>query len=72
MSIIPSWLNPLLQWGGIALAIVFAAALIWVENFAPPDGSDAIASAAPTELYWVLLVIGVVAAIAGFYLARNE
>ncbi len=72
MSKLPSWLTALLQWGGIALAIVFAAALIWVENFAPPDGSDTVASAAPTELYWVLLVIGVVAAIAGFYLARNK
>ena len=72
MSKIPSWLTPLLQRGGIVLAIVFAAALIWVENFAPPDGSDTVASAAPTELYWVLLVIGVVAAIAGFYLARNK
>jgi hypothetical protein len=72
MSKMPSWLTPLLLWGGIALVIVFAAALAWVENFAPPDGSDAIASAAPTELYWVLLVIGVVAAIAGFYLARNK
>ncbi len=72
MSKLPSWLTPLLQWGGIALAIVFAAALIWVENFAPPDGSDAVTSAAPTELYWVLLVIGVVAAIAGFYLVRNK
>ncbi len=70
MSKIPSWLTPLLQWGGIALAIVFAAALIWIQNFAPPDGSDTIASAAPIELYWVLLAIGVVAAIAGFYLAR--
>ncbi len=72
MSKMPSWLTPLLQWGGIALVIVFAAALAWVENFAPTDGSDAIASAAPTELYWVLLVIGVVAAIAGFYLVRNK
>ena len=72
MSKMPSWLTPLLQWGGIALAIVFAAALIWVENFAPPDGGDTIASAAPTELYWVLLVIGVVVAIAGFYSARNK
>ena len=72
MSKMPSWLTPLLQWGGIALAIVFAAALIWVETFASPDGTDTIASSAPTALYWVLLVIGVVAAIAGFYLSRNK
>ncbi len=72
MSKMPSWLTPLLQWGGIALAIVFAAALIWLETFAPSDGTDTIASSAPTTLYWVFLVIGVVAAIAGYYLSRNK
>ncbi len=27
-----SWLTVTLKWGGIAVAIVFAAALIWVDS----------------------------------------
>ncbi len=53
----PSWLTPVLQWGGLALAIVSAAALI---------------NAAPVTLYWVLLVIGVVGAVIGFVLDRRS
>ena len=53
----PSWLTPVLQWGGLALAIVSAAALI---------------NAAPVTLYWVLLVIGVVGAVIGFVLGRRK
>ncbi len=53
----PSWLTPVLQWGGLALAIVSAAALI---------------KAAPVTLYWVLLVIGVVGAVIGFVLDRRS
>ncbi len=53
----PSWLTPVLQWGGLALAIVSAAALI---------------NAAPVTLYWVLLVIGVVGAVIGFVLGRRS
>ncbi len=52
----PSWLTPVLQWGGLALAIVSAAALI---------------NAAPVTLYWVLLVLGVVGAVIGFVLDRR-
>ncbi len=59
----PSWLTVTLKWGGIAVAIVFAAALIWVELSAP-DTEGAL-SAAPVELYWVLLAVGVIAAIIG-------
>ncbi len=59
----PSWLTVTLMWGGIAVAIVFAAALIWVEQSAP-DAKEA-ASAAPVELYWVLFAVGVLAAIIG-------
>ncbi len=53
----PSWLTPVLQWGGLALAIVSAAALI---------------NATPVTLYWVLLVIGVVGAVIGFVLDRRS
>ncbi len=60
----PSWLTDTLKWGGSAVAIVFAAALIWVEQSAP-DAKGA-PSAAPVEVYWVLLAVGVIAAIIGF------
>ncbi len=60
----PGWLNVTLKWGGIAVAIVSAAALIWVEQFAPD--AEGAPSAAPVELYWVLLAVGVIAAIIGF------
>ncbi len=60
----PSWLTVTLKWGGIAVAIVFAAALIWIEQLAP-DTKGAL-SAAPVELYWILLAVGVIAAIIGF------
>ena len=32
----PSWLVPVLQWGGLALAIVSAAALIYVLGIMEP------------------------------------
>ncbi len=58
-----SWLTVTLKWGGIAVAIVFAAALIWIEQLADAKGA---LSAAPVELYWILLAVGVIAAIIGF------
>ncbi len=60
----PSWLTVTLKWGGIAVAIVSAAALIWVEQSAPD--AEGAPSAAPVEVYWVLLAVGVIAAIIGF------
>ncbi len=60
----PSWLTVTLKWSGIAVAIVFAAALIWVEQSAPD--AEGAPSAAPVEVYWVLLAVGVIAAIIGF------
>ncbi len=65
----PSWLTATLKWGGIAVAIVFAAALIWVEQSAP-DAEGAL-SAAPVEVYWVLLAVGVIAAIIGFAVSKR-
>ncbi len=66
----PEWLNRLLMWGGCALVVVFAVALIWIESTAAPDGGAG--AGAPTGLYWVLLVIGAVAAIAGYFLDRRS
>ncbi len=65
----PSWLTVTLKWGGIAVAIVFAAALIWVEQSAL-DAKGTL-SAAPVELYWALLAVGVIAAIIGFVVGKR-
>ncbi len=65
----PSWVTVTLKWGGGAVAIVFAAALIWVKRSAP-DAEGAL-SAAPEELYWVLLAVGVIAAIIGFAVKKR-
>ncbi len=65
----PSWLTVTLKWGGVAVAIVFAAALIWVEQLASDDKGTL--SAAPVELYWVLLAVGMIAAIIGFAVGKR-
>jgi hypothetical protein len=68
----PTWLVPTLKWGGIALAVVAAIAILYVQFIAapaPPEGTAA-TDEAPTTLYWILLLVGVVAAVAGFVLQR--
>lgn len=67
----PTWLTPLLKWGGVLVAIVFAVTLVWVWQTTPtpgPEAGEQAAGDAPVTLYWVLLVVGVIAAIAGFVL----
>ncbi len=72
----PTWIIALLKWGGIALALVSVVALAYVQWIAPgaTPAQDATPepSTAPVMLYVVLLVIGVIAAIAGFALARPK
>ncbi len=70
----PSWLAPVLQWGGLALAVVSAAALIYVLGVLLPaaEGEAEEPIAAPVTLYWVLLVIGVVGAVIGYVLGRRS
>ncbi len=70
----PNWLIPVLRWGGLALAVVFAATLILVRGLAPtPEaGATPDPSAAPVALSWVLLIVGVVAAVVGFALGRRK
>ena len=70
----PSWLVPVLQWGGCALAIVSAAALIYVLGIMEPAAEGegtADQITAPVPVYWVLLVVGVVGAVIGFVLDRR-
>ena len=69
----PTWLTPLLKWGGILVAIVFAGTLIWVWQTTPsPEAGEQAAGGTPVTLYWVLLVAGVIAAIVGFALDRRK
>ncbi len=69
----PSWLTPVLQWGGLALAILSAAALIYVLGVLAAEGEGtADQITAPVPVYWVLLVIGVVGAVVGFVLGRRK
>ncbi len=68
----PSWLLLILRWGGVALAVVSAVALIYVELLAPTPEAGAVPSAAPVILYWVLLVIGAAAAIVGVAVGKPK
>ncbi len=60
-----NWQVLVLRWGGALLAVVFAVALILVYFVVDSDEGEA-ASNAPAIIYWILLVVGVVAAIVGF------
>jgi hypothetical protein len=66
----PTRLVPTLKWGGIALAVIAALAIIYVQFIAAPAPPEATATTdeAPMTLYWILLLVGVVAAVAGFVL----
>ncbi len=74
----PSWLILVLQWGGLALAVLSAVALIYVlgipgiiEPAAEAEGA-AEQLTAPVTMYWVLLVIGAVCAVVGFIMGRRK
>ncbi len=60
-----NWQVLVLRWGGLLLAVVFAVALILVY-FVIDTLEGETPSNAPEIVYWVLLVIGVVAAGVGF------
>ncbi len=68
-----NWLIPTLKWGGIVVAVAFAIALFLAGQFdTAAEGAEEAASTAPVVLYWVLLVVGVIAAAAGFVLASRQ
>jgi len=70
----PKWLIAALSWGGAALAVASAAALILTGVMAPgpAGGATPEPSAAPTTFYWIALFIGVVAAGIGFVVGRRK
>ncbi len=71
----PSWLILVLQWGGLALAVLSAAALIYVLGIMEPAAEGEAAAEqviAPVTMYWVLLVIGAVCAAVGFTMGRRK
>jgi hypothetical protein len=74
MPNLPNWLTLVLRWGGLALAVLMAATLIVIRVLieAPEAGAMPEPSAAPEWLYWALLVVGIVAAAAGFSLGPRK
>ncbi len=70
----PKWLIAALSWGGAALAVVSAAALILTRVMAPGPAAGATPepSAVPAAVYWIALVVGVVAAAIGFVRGRRK
>ncbi len=73
-DIVPKWLIQLLKWGGGAVAVTSAIALIFIDLLLPTPEAGAAPGqiTAPVTLYWVLLVVGVVAAIVGFAVERRK
>ncbi len=70
----PKWLIQLLKWGGGVVAVTSAIALIFIDLLLPTPEAGAAPGqfTAPLPLYWVLLVVGVVAAIVGFAVERRK
>ena len=60
-----NWQVLVLRWGGALLAVVFAVALILVY-FVVDAAEGETSSNAPEIIYWILLGVGVVAAVVGF------
>jgi len=69
----PNWLIPTLKWGGIVVAVAFAIALIVPgQPDTPAERAAEAASTAPVVLYWILLIVGVIAAVVGFVLGGRQ
>ena len=69
----PTWLVPTLKWGGTALAVIAAIAIVYVQFIAAPaPEAGAATDEAPMTLYWILLLVGIVVTIAGFAMDRRR
>lgn len=70
----PKWLIAALSWGGAALAVLSAAALILTKVFAPAPTAGAMPepSGVPMAFYWIALFVGVAAAAVGFVVGRRK
>ena len=65
-----NWQVLALRWGGLLLAVIFAATLVFVYFVVDrPEGETP--TNAQQIIYWVLLAVGVVAAVVGF-LKKND
>ncbi len=60
-----NWQVLVLRWGGALLAVVFAVALILVYLVIDTAEGET-PSNAPEIIYWVLLIVGIIAAGVGF------
>ncbi len=71
----PKWLFLLLRWGGPALVVFFAIPLFIIGPMGPHMGTPgasqepAVTTDAPLFLYWIFVLIGVVAAFVGWIVA---
>ncbi len=65
----PNSLVQALKWGGLVLAVITAIALIYVGFVGTGTATEP--SSAPTTLYWVLLIIGIIAAVVGVVADRR-
>lgn len=66
----PGWAIAVVKWGGVVLTILMATALVYLELFPRTSGDGA--SAAPVTRYWVMLVVGLAAAVLGFVVDRRK
>ncbi len=71
----PAWIISILKWGGIALAVIGIVAWVsvqWILTGPTEAGAEAASITAPVTLYFVLVIVGVVAAIVGFALGWGK
>ena len=68
----PTWLVPTFKWGGIALAVIAAIAIIYVQFLAASAQGHRGDRRGSDHPLLDLLLVGVVAAIAGVVLERRK
>mgnify|MGYP001174936503 CR=1 FL=1 len=73
----PKWLPLLLRWGGPALAVIFAIPLFVIGPMGPHLGTPGVdvvpeTTDAPLLLYWIFVMIGVVAGFVGWLISGRR